>query len=166
MPTDKLKVLLLPDLAPLAVAGCDLAPDPHTGRREVTGQVNGVVRRYAALVERGAAELAAVLTRAEWNAIADANNGCADIWDWAGDGGPQLSPLTLIRANVADSEGLGAKWDIDQRGLVKKLGALAPHHGEAILSAVRWFWDHCADIDHSSFAWWAPAFRKESLGGE
>lgn len=158
MPTERPRVTLIPDAIASAIAGYDLTPDPESGRREYTAAINGSIRRYAALIERGASELDAVLSREEWNALADANNGCADLYDYI-EGGPATSPLLMFWANVQDSEGLGAKWGIDQRGLVKKLKALAPHHGEAILAAVRWFWQHCETVDSLKDEWWKPAYR-------
>lgn len=159
MPTDKLKVLLLPDETALATAGYDLAPDPDTGRREVSGPINGAVRRYAAVVERGAAELAPVLSRADWNALADANNGCADLWDH---GAISTPPLLMFWANLADSPGIGEKWGIDAADLIRRLQALAPHHGEAILAAIRWAWDHPQAWDHQADEWWTPVFRRKA----
>lgn len=134
---------------------------PTIGVKELNGlSVAGALLRYSQLVERGAAELRPVLSRAEWNAIADANNGCADIHDYID--GPMLSALGLILANVQDSIGLGEKWSIDAKELCAKLSELAPHHGEAILAAVRWFWEHCEEgqIDHTEDEWWTPNFRR------
>ena len=131
---------------------------PVIGAEVNATTLSGVLARYAALVRRGARELDAVLDRAEWNAIADANNGCADLHDYT-PGGPSTAPLLMIRANLQDSPGLGEKWRIDQTALVKKLGKLRAHHGEAILCAVRWFWSHCDECDHIEDPWWTPEFR-------
>ncbi len=161
MPTNKIRTMIPIEPVPLAVAGWDVTPGEEGRRSGVTPAILGTVARYASLVESAARDLAAVLDRGEWNAIADANNGCADLWDY-GDG-PQLSPLTLLWANVHDSEGLGEKWGIDARGLVRKLKALGPHHGEAILAAVRWFWDHCAEVDHQAHDWWTPSYRRAAV---
>jgi hypothetical protein len=155
VPTDKPRVMVTIHDPRLA---------PTVGAEKFDGfSLAGLVSRYAALVERGAADLKAVLSRAEWNAIADANNGCADMWDYP-DGVGATSPLLMFWANVHDSPELGAKWEIDAKRLVKKLQGLAPHHGEAILCAVRWFWTHCepGQIDHTKDEWWTPEFRRKA----
>jgi hypothetical protein len=158
MPTEKARVMVT-------------IHDPQVGPtigRELNGlSLAGVLGRYADLVERGARDLEAVLERAEWNAIADANNGCADMWDYT-DGPPATPPLLMFWANVHDTPGLGEKWGIDQKRLVKKLQGLAPHHGEAILAAVRFFWDHCepGEINHQKDEWWTPEFRRQNTKKE
>ena len=163
MPTIKYRTLIPVEPVPLAVAGWDVTPGDEGRREGVTPAIIGTLNRYAALVERGEFELRAVLARNDWNAIADANNGCYDLYDY---GDAQTAPLTLIRANVQDSPGLGEKWGIDAAGLVATLRGLAPHHGEAILAAVRWFWSHCESVDHQRDEWWTPAYRRAAVGGE
>jgi len=160
MPTTKQRTMIPIEPAPLAVAGWDVTPGDDGRREGVTTAILGTVNRFAALVEQAGRELDAVLTRDEWNALADANNGCYDLFDHAE---PMTSPLTILWANVQDSEGLGEKWGIDPRALVRKLKALAPLHGEAILAAVRWFWHHCDAIDHQKDEWWAPSFRRTAV---
>jgi hypothetical protein len=86
-------------------------------------------------------------------------------YDHFADGGPATSPLLMAWANVQDSEGLGEKWGIDRKELVAKLQSLAPHHGEAILCAVRWFWSNCSTVDHQRDEWWSPEFRRAAEGG-
>lgn len=166
MPTERKRLTLLPDLESLAVCGRDIRPDEGGSWSDATQQVNGVIRRHALLIERAAAELKPVLTRAEWNLIADVNNGCADLWDYSGS---DLPALVGITANVDDGdrlEGAGEKWDVDVPALLRKLASLTPTHGEAIADAVRWFWDHSAEIDHQKDEWWSPAFRRAAVAAE
>lgn len=133
---------------------------PTIGASELNGlTLASVLKRYAALVELGTRDAARVLTRGEWNAVADANNGALELYEYV-DGPDRLSPLLVIWSNVQDSDGLGAKWGINQTALVKKLRDLRPHCGEAIMVAVRWFWAHL-QIDHTKDAWWEPEFRRK-----
>jgi hypothetical protein len=60
-------------------------------------------------------------------------------------------------------EGAGEKWTVDVPGLLAKLDALTPLHGEAIADAVRWFWSHSEEIDHTKDHWWLPAFRRKAI---
>lgn len=160
MPTNKTRTMIPIEPVPLAVAGWDVTPGEDGRREGVTTAVIGTLNRFAALVEQAAREVDAVLSREEWNALADANNGCYDLFDF---GEPQTSPLTILWANVQDSEGLGEKWGIDRRSLVAHLKRLTPLHGEAILAAVRWFWSHCDAIDHQKDEWWTPKFRRAAV---
>lgn len=166
MPTERKRLTFLPDLDALAVCGRDIRPDEGGRWSSPTDQVNGMIRRHALLIDRAARELDAVLTRAEWNLIADVNNGCADLWDYSGSGLPYL---TGIAANVEDGDrldGVGGKWAVDVPALLAKLRALTPTHGEAIADAVRWFWDHPQEIDHTRDEWWTPAFRRKAVREE
>ena len=81
-----------------------------------SGRIEIVCERYNAMVADEIKRLP--FTHAEWCAILDANNG---VQLFAG--GVELSP-SMIWANVHDTEGLGKKWDIDQRALVQRLQAL------------------------------------------
>lgn len=152
MPTEKTRLTAIPDVEALTAIGYDLDEDGQTLC------VTGPARRLARLVTRAARELDAVLTRPQWNAIADVMNGCADLYDYADTGVP---PLLMLRANLQDSPGLGEKWGIDVADLCRQLDALTPTHGEAILCAVRWAWRHCDAWDHTADDWWTPAFRAE-----
>jgi len=73
------------------------------------------------------------LTLAEANAIADANNGTGNIV------GDTITPR-YAWANVADSPGLGGKWNIDQDALVAKMRAWDPLRAVAVADAVERFW--------------------------
>lgn len=134
---------------------------PTIGASELNGlTIASVLKRYAALVEQGARDAARTLARDEWNAIADANNGALELYEYV-DGPDRLSPLLVIWSNVQDCEGLGEKWDANQTALVKKLRALPYSCGEAIMVAARWFWANCQHIDHTADAWWEPEFRRK-----
>lgn len=165
MPTERKRLTLIPDVESLAVCGRDIRPGEGGKWSDATQQVNGVIRRHALLIEQAGRELAAVLTRGEWNLIADVNNGTADLWDYSGSDMPAMS---MIAANVEDGhrlDGAGEKWGVDVPGLLAKLRALTPTHGEAIADAVRWFWDHDG-IDHTAAEWWHPAFRRRAAKDE
>ena len=76
------------------------------------------------------------LTRNEWCAICDANNGYI-IFD---EGLPDLS-WQGCWANVADTPGLGEKWGIDQRELVTQLRNMSLASKAAVAEVVTRFWD-------------------------
>ena len=151
MPTDRDRVTAIPDLEALAVLGYDPDEDGQSAC------VRGPARRLARLVEAAAADLEAALSRAEWNAVTDVMNGCADLYDYADTGVPAL---LMVRANLQDSPEVGEKWEIDVADLCRRLEALTPLHGEAILCAVRWAWRHCDAWDHQADDYWRPAFRR------
>lgn len=150
MPTDKRRITIIPDAGALAVLGYDLADAP------ITEAVTTACRTAARLVAGATRELEAVLSRAEWNAIADVMNGTADLYDYAGLHAPALM---MVAANLLDSPGIGKKWKVDVGELVAKVNALTPTHGEAILAAVRWFWGHPDRIDHAKDEWWKAGGR-------
>lgn len=151
VPTEQKRLTAIPDLDALAVLGYSTDEDGQTAC------VTGPARRLARLVEQATAELRPVIVRAEWNAIADVMNGCADLYDYADSDVPAL---LMVRANLADSPEIGEKWGVDVADLCRRLEALTPLHGEAILCAVRWAWRHCDDWDHTRDEWWEPAFRR------
>jgi hypothetical protein len=74
MPTEKRRITLIPDADALAVLGYDLADEATP----ITEAVNTACRTAARLVAGATRELEAVLSRNEWNAIADVMNGTAD----------------------------------------------------------------------------------------
>lgn len=150
MATTRPRVLVLPDTDALAAIGYDLSEDGNTAC------MTGPARRLARLVTQATAELAGVLSRPEWNAIAAVMNGCADLYDYAD---ADVPALLLVRANLQDSREVGGEWGIDVPDLCRRLDALTPLHGEAILCAVRWAWRHCGEWDHARDEWWTPAFR-------
>jgi len=163
MPTERKRVALLPDVEALAIAGYDITPDDEGRWNEPTTAINGACRRYAMLVEQAGRELASVLSRAEWNAIADVMNGSADLMDYSE---TPMVALQMIVPNLQDGdalEGTGKKWKIDVADVVRRLQSLTPAHGEAILAAVRWFWSHSAAIYHSKHQWWHPEFRRKAI---
>lgn len=154
MPTERKRITLIPDTDALTTLGYSLEEDGDT----LCGV--GPARRLAKLVERASRELNAVLTRREWNAIADVMNGCADLYDYAES---DIPALLMVRANLQDSPGIDAKWKIDLAELLRKLESLTETHGEAILCAVRWFWRQCEQqIDYTKAEWWTPKFRREN----
>lgn len=113
-------------------------------------RINAVCSRFETLVRN----LLPALTRKEWLAILDANNGGSDIWQEANG----HSSATLIWANVSDSEGLGDKWGIDQDSLVKRLSAMTDSQLVAIDEAISRFWNHyeLEESDAFRIAWIDP----------
>jgi hypothetical protein len=132
-------------------------------------QIRAALARYADHIGRAAREMEKILTRAEWNALADVLNGCADLWDLTG---TPLSHLLLIRAEIEDGhrlDGLGHKWfgdgaagDKGIKTLLAKLAKLTDLHGDAIAAAVRYFSSHTESIDHNEHPWWSLAYRTRS----
>lgn len=85
-----------------------------------TSRLNTVCERYLAMVRDQLARIE--LTREQWHAILDANNGVAMYLGVQNIGWPPR----LIWANVDYSPGLGERWGIDQAALVRRLQALPP----------------------------------------
>lgn len=149
MATERKRVTGIPDTESLTILGYSVGEDGQTG------VITGPARRLARLVTAATRELGAVLEHAEWNAIADVMNGSADIYDYAD---TEVPAIMMIVANLQDSDGIGKKWEIDVADLARRLNALTPLHGEAILCAVRWAWRNCEAWDHAD-EWWTPAYR-------
>lgn len=169
MGTTHKRATIIPDHDALAVLGVEAD----------TAGINGSLSRYAGLIERAAAELTAVLERAEWNYLADCLNGCADLWM-----DTPIHTLTLIGAEAEDAHRLnrtGDKWltsagdrlakpaerkaaDAKVAEMLAKLQSLTALHGEAIMAAVRHFWseDGVESIDHTKDEWWTVKFRREA----
>ena len=78
------------------------------------------------------------LSRNEWCAVLDANNG---VTQYIGDG---MMAATLIWANVHDTPGLGSKWSVDQAALVRKLQSLDMSVAISIQEACDRFWSRAA----------------------
>lgn len=73
--------------------------------------------------------------RAEAYAILDVCNGT--LWEpWS---------VTLLWASVADAEGLGATWQIDQAALAERLRGLSYAEALAVVDAAERAWLHMAD---------------------
>ncbi len=132
--------------------------------------ITAALARYAEHVGRANRRLERIFDRAEWNAMADVLNGCADLWDYSE---TPLSQLLMIRANVEDGhrlDGLGHKWfgdgaagDKAIKSLLTKLGKLTEIEGDAIAAAVRYFWNDARpgrqQIDHATDEWWKLSER-------
>ncbi len=169
MPTDKRQISLTIDLDLLRA----LALDP---KEHGAVQVAAALARYAEHVGRAARRVEKVLIRAEWNALADVLNGCADLWDYSE---TPLPHLLMIRADVEDGhrlDGLGCKWfgdgqagDRGIKDLLCKLGKMTDLEGDAIAAAVRFFWTDppllgARRIDHGTDEWWTLAYRTGKEG--
>ena len=98
----------------------------------LSGRINATIGRFGELV---AAEMP-TLTQAEWCAIMDANNGSFTH---------EFMPAeqSLLWANLADSQGMDEKWEIDSKSLIKKMRGLSKAQSTAAIEAVAAFWRLC-----------------------
>lgn len=94
-------------------------------------RINQVCADYCHYVR----ECMPTLTREEWCAIMDATNG---VFSDPGD----TATTRFLWAEVADAEGLGEKWGIDQAALAAAVRAMALPQLLAIAEASRQFWAH------------------------
>jgi len=109
--------------------------DAHA-RLGLSGRIAAIVRRYQALI--GLAR--PPLSREQWCAVCDANNGVDDLLVEH----PQSIGM-MLWANVADTPGLGTKWDINQDALVETMRAWSYAEQIAAYETVRVFWS-CSDL--------------------
>jgi hypothetical protein len=93
----------------------------------VSGAINTAIDRYQEIVRRHMPTLA----WRQWCAIFDALNGCWMLESW--------SPRYAY-ADVADTSGLGEKWQIDQAALVQRLQAMDYAACVAVVDAAERFW--------------------------
>jgi len=100
--------------------------DPDTGQR--TRRINNIAERYRALIHSAMP----TLTRNEWCAVMDANNGLGVIGDL----------LTVMNAwmNVADSPELENKWEVDLTRLTARLRQMSMAEKLAVGEAIERFW--------------------------
>lgn len=113
----------------------------HNGERElsVSGRINSICTRYGELISRHMP----AFTLAEWCAVCDANNGSI-LDDFP-------STVSLLWANVADSEGIGHKWEIDPAKLIKKMRGLDFAESMAVAEVVQRFWADCSQLDNAAW---------------
>jgi len=153
MPSENRRIMLtVCDEWPFRVLGLDPAT---AGAREVSW----ALFQLASLVDEAAADLDKILTRGDWNALADTLNGCLNLW---ADPGDRFPPMVLIIAELEDGDrlnGLGEKWDVHVPKLVANLKLLSPAHAASLLAAVRYFWENHEAIDHQVDEWWKVSFR-------
>ncbi len=102
-------------------------------RDQRSGRLNTVCERYMAMVDDELARLD--LTRQEWLAILEANNG---VEPWTGHSGGVAA--VLVWANLHDHRGDGSHWGVDKDALVRKLQALPRSTLTAIVEACDRFW--------------------------
>ena len=91
-------------------------------------RVNYLIGAYYTMI----ADSMPLFSRGEWCAIMDANNGT--LYD-------HILP-SMLWANLHDSPGMSAKWDIDQGDLVKQLQSLSRSQLLAVQEAINGFWRH------------------------
>lgn len=138
---------------------------------EEFGALDQALQGWSAQIAAATADNAATFTRAEWNYLADVNNGCSPVLFH--DVG---NPVTHIWANAYDGHKLdriGLKWFAEEGAdpgadqavaeLVEKLQQLDTIHGWAMLICLQWFWDHCQTLDNNADEWWNIA--SELTGG-
>lgn len=119
------KTIYIPDAAAAYLADAEA----------LSSRIAGIVLRYKEMVGRSLPKL----SKAQWCAIADANNGTDDLLL----GEYAESVGSLLWANVADSIGLAAKWDVDQDELVRTMRAWSYVEQVAAFEALRTFWRNC-----------------------
>jgi hypothetical protein len=95
----------------------------------LSGRINAAIGRFGELVADGMP----ALTKGEWCAIMDANNGCFTHEF-------QPDERSLLWANLADSQGMDEKWGIDSNALVKKMRIWSQVESTAAIEAVAAFW--------------------------
>lgn len=103
--------------------------------------LSGRIASIVLLYDRIRREHLPSLTRQEWLALLDANNGCCDeLMD-------SQAPGVMMWANIADSPGLGEKWSIDQDELVAKVRGWSYAEQIAAFEVCRKFW---LNADHET----------------
>ncbi len=120
--------------------------------------LNQALECWAITIARATAENASLLSRPEWNYLADCGNGT--IWD------PGFQePGRLLAAQVEDAarlDGLGEKWlerPSDVTALAEKLAGLSYSEAWGVIVAVEFFWENCDRIALSKDEWWTTTFR-------
>jgi|GEM_PF-4974608 len=135
-------------------------PDPRTlkilGRS--SPQLNAALECWASRVVQGAAEVEALLTRAEWSYLADCLNGHAADPDEDG------ATLALSVHDAHEFDGIGDKWfesEVTEHvaELKSKLLGLSYPAVWAVFIAIRFFWDNHDTLDMKTDEWWRVSFR-------
>lgn len=151
-----------------------LLADPALGASLGTdcGSLEQGARAWADLLDQAATDNAQTFGRAEWNYLADVNNGCSPLFTLHGEG-VRLG-VTMLWANAHDGHRLdrtGDKWFPEGRkadqavtALVNKLRQLDYVHGWAVVVAIQFFWAHCNELDHQKDEWWTTARRRQVTG--
>ncbi len=107
------------------------------GASNRSGRLNETADRYLAIVEDELRRMR--FSRAEWCAICEAMSsitidGVTDRLAWG-----------MAWANVADSPGISAKWEIDQEDLARRLRGMSVAAKAAVAEVVARFWER-ADL--------------------
>lgn len=163
MATEKKRILVtVHDEWPYRVLGIEPSSYP----------IATALSQYARAIEDATASVSQVLGRQEWNYLADVLNGCGDIYAESG-----LSARLVLTAEAEDAHRLnrtGDKWfapddpavvvegeSPDERvaALLLTLRGLSEIEAQAVLLAVRHFWERSEEIDHTVDEWWGIAHR-------
>lgn len=107
-----------------------------SGRENRSGRINCMAECYNTIIQDELLHLD--LSPTEWCAICDANNPGWGVYSL----GDALTSANFAWANVADTEGIGAKWEIDDKALIEKMRAMRPAQRIAVYEVVSRFWDH------------------------
>ena len=118
-------------------------------------------------IELATRRVETLLSREEWNYLADVNSGMASM-TMAANGleSVQIQP-TLLWANAQESAAERAhEWftkDTEGRvsDLVAKLRKMSFVESWAVTLAIQWFWEHHDVVDHLHDRWWSIAHRRE-----
>lgn len=154
VPPRRIQVTVPKVQGPLRIFGYD--PE-----QPLSVQIEQSLRHYADLIQRASIEVEAILNEREWNLIADVLNGCLDLMLYSES---PISASRLITADVEDGHRLdrvGDKWFGDDDGdlyvgkLLAKIRGLSELQCEAILAAVRHFWQ----TDEAPKDWWRIKYR-------
>lgn len=94
----------------------------------LSSRLNAIIARYGCIVR----DSMPAMSRNQWCAIMDANNGTDLLAD-------RITPM-IVWANVHDTPGLGEKWGIDQAALVSDLQQLSTTELLAVQEACVRFW--------------------------
>lgn len=162
MPTDKQRVFVtLHDEETLSILVCEPSSQP----------IHEALAAYAKAIEDATASVAQVLSQQDWNYLADCLNGCWHVTELSG-----LSAKGVLRAEAEDAHRLnllGYKWynaegdrgaekrsiaDTAVRNLLLALAGLSEIEAQAVLLAVRHFWNN-KDIGHNEEEWWTIRHR-------
>jgi len=148
----------------------DAALTASGGWEQPTLRVNSIVGRFLAMVEAARPGL----SKGEWCALCDANNGYGLIEEMHAfeEGGGSLYWKTLWM-NVEDTPGIGEKWGIDAAALIARLKSMSEVEQIAVAETVQRFWtlshlptDEALDLATSHPEEWPEGVARGPGAGE
>lgn len=130
--------------------------------------VNEALARYASHLAAASARVARKIAPAEWRYLAEACNGTA----WSTIDQTSAAALALIAEDAQELDGLAVKWLGDEdsaprvaAALASRLARLTPIEADCVVTAIRWFWDHCDDVAITD-PWWTTTCRARTGAGD